>query len=182
MINNVKKYLRGYLSWIIFGGILSVLSVVFIIVLIKTLIDGEFEFMSLFTLMIPIGAGITLNVGIKDKKALEKDLGDSSSQELIVNDFEKANVVLDGNLRLGMVYIFGKRSSRLLKYEDIQQAYIYIHKTNGIEDERDLRVVDSQQKTFDLCKLKKRGKNMDELNSVVNYLLLRNPNIKLGYK
>lgn len=184
MLKNVKNYLKGYRVFLVAASVCLLFTVVIVILFVSDIINGKFKFNHTDYILVwaPIASIFLFWEGFQERKSLAAIIKNSDNQELLVNDFEQSQEVLNGQLRLGMKYIFGKHSNRLLKYEDISQAYIYVHKTNGIENERKLRVIDSHQQTIDLCKLKARGKNMDELESVINYLLTRNPEIKIGYR
>lgn len=184
MIDKVKKYLRGYLGFFIGAVPPLLITVAMSVCFVIEIANGEFEFelAYLILLLFPLAVVFLIWGGLDEKKHLDEICNNPNTQGWIVNDFEKSQEVLNGKLRLGMVYIFGKHSNTILRYEDLRQAYIYVHKTNGVEDERKLRVVDIHEKTIDLCKLKARGKNMEELESVIKYFLYRNPNIKIGYQ
>ena len=97
-------------------------------------------------------------------------------------DFDKAMPMRKNSIKFGEQYVFMKRSGRILKYSEITQVYQYIHKTNGVEDQRLLKYVDTKGKTRKMCKLDLRGKSDIELTTIIALLLKKNPDIKVGYR
>ncbi|MBO7252894.1 MAG: hypothetical protein J6V25_09760 [Oscillospiraceae bacterium] len=101
---------------------------------------------------------------------------------MILQDFCTAQQVYDGNLRFGRYYLYANGLGQVLPYQQITRVYQYIHRTNYIEDRRELRYVDPSGKVGTLCTLKKRGKSDADVHLIVNLLLRKNPSMQVGYQ
>ena len=110
--------------------------------------------------------------------------------DIAVYDFYFAQPFLDDRIRLGKKCIYGRSCCTIMRYTDITKIYQYVHKTNYIEDRRELRVVDGEGKVWKLCVLEhhrlfQRQKNElldEELSEVINVMLRKNRWIHVGYK
>lgn len=100
---------------------------------------------------------------------------------LVLHDFEVAGTAFKDSLKLGQMYMFGKENGGIFAYNDVIQIYQYIHKTNGLEDSRMIKVKTSDGKIHYLCRLPLRGKGDDELRQVFAYIKSKNEKIYLGY-
>ncbi len=100
----------------------------------------------------------------------------------VLRDFAESHPVLNGELRLGVNYLYGRRCGHLLSYGQITKLYQYVHRTNFIEDRRELKVSAGLEKELTLCKLARKGKADEELKTVLGFILLKNPTIHIGYK
>ena len=102
--------------------------------------------------------------------------------EAIVAEFDRAEVLVKGKVRLGPNYIFGRGAGHLVRYEDIRQVYQYVKKRNFAEVVRSLKYVDRNGKTRDLCELQLRGKSDEDVKKIMVMILSKNPMVKIGYK
>ena len=102
--------------------------------------------------------------------------------EGIVAEFDRAEVLVKGKVRLGPNYIFGRGAGHLVRYEDIRQVYQYVKKRNFAEVVRSLKYVDRNGKTRDLCELQLRGKSDEDVKKIMVKILSKNPMVKIGYK
>lgn len=100
----------------------------------------------------------------------------------ILQDYAHANGVLKNQLRFGAYYLFAKGQGKVLVYTDVARVYQYIHRTNFVEDRRELRYVDREGKEGTLCRLKCRGKSDADLHIIIGMLLQKNPSLQVGYK
>ena len=96
-------------------------------------------------------------------------------------DFNEAVPVLNDRIRLGRQYLFCKNTFIIIAYSDIHNVHQYVEYTNHFETSRELRIVDKQNQTRMLCKLKGRGNADIELHKVIRFMLHQNPNITVGY-
>ena len=103
----------------------------------------------------------------------------------LARDFGKSQTVLNGFLRVGEEWLFGKRTNTIVRYDQISKIYLYIHRTNGIEDSRMLTVV-ADGKTRNLCKVPAKGvfkkQNHPDVEKVIRYVVYKNPHVHVGYK
>ena len=101
-------------------------------------------------------------------------------------EFNASNSALDGNLRMSENYLFGYHTATFIRYEEIRKIYVYVHRTNGAEDQRALRIETSGGKTRTLCNLPRKGAyrkvNHPDLTEVLKIVLLKNPSVQIGYK
>ena len=77
--------------------------------------------------------------------------------------------------------MFGKGMGTIIKYKDISNIYQYVHKTNLVEDKREIRVEKVSGEEIKLCKIYLNGKSDDELIILMNYILEKNPNVQIVY-
>ena len=176
----MSKELKSFMSskkflWTFLTGA----CVFLIVVLIVNAIRGMDVSYVGFVIFI-VGALLSLIPQFKSKK-FYAELTQNSQLPEIEEDFKNAACVRNDTLRLGKKWIFIKGQENILAYNEIQQIYQYVHKTNLVEDERKLIYVNASGKKKTLCKLEVRGKSNDELVSIINYILSKNPNIKIGY-
>lgn len=99
----------------------------------------------------------------------------------VLEEFENSQDVFHNALRVGAEYMFGKEMGTIIKYKDISNIYQYVHKTNLVEDKREIRVVKVNGEEIKLCKLSLKGKSDNELKALMIYILEKNPKIQIGY-
>ena len=177
-----KKVYQAYMkppfdAGVIFGPMLMVLG--FFALFTPGAIVGVFML---------IGGGWLLYSYFTNKKraaARMRELEASGELAALLSDFRAAEPIADGNIRLGEQYLYPKRGGERIAYGDLLQVYQTVHKTNFVEDRRTITAVvrdGDRTKTVSLCALALRGKGDDVLRDVMLRLLVKNPNIKLGYK
>ena len=106
--------------------------------------------------------------------------------DVLESDFAASQSAFDGALRVGDAFLFGKKTGTIVSYDQIRKIYVYIHKTNGAEDRRALRIETADGKTHDLCNLPvqnlfHKGDHPD-LMKVISLVVFKNPSVKVGYK
>lgn len=100
----------------------------------------------------------------------------------ILNDFAASKAMLNGKLRLGSRYAFGKGGKSEAAYADMKQIYQRIERVYFVESSRSLLYVDKDDKKHVLCTIPTRGQADQELTVIFAYLKHINPDIILGYK
>ena len=106
----------------------------------------------------------------------------SGNMMWILQDFAHAGSLARGELRFGQYYLYAKGHGTFLSYSEITKVYQFVHKTNFIEDMRQLKYVDREGKEKVLCRLKTRGKSDADVRMAVTLLYRKNPNIRIGYR
>ena len=101
----------------------------------------------------------------------------------VLMDFTLAKPMVDGKIRLGQHYIYGRNSGVVLRYTDISQLYLQINRYMFIEIARTLMYrPNGSKKAFPLAKLKTGKRSQEEVNLVVNFVHQKNPSVKIGYR
>ena len=139
----------------------------------------------LMGLFIMVMGGVVIWSCISNIRSLNRDfaqLEETGRLDGILEEFEKAQVLVKGKVRLGPNHIFGKGAGHLVRYEDIRQVYQYVKKRNFAEVVRSLKYVDGSGKTRDLCQLQLRGKSDEDVKKIMLAILAKNPMVKIGYK
>lgn len=179
----LKKYLGTEgIGWIIFGGLLVLLGLAFLVNLIK----GEVELKDSWPALLFFGGGAGLIwMGysfMRDRKKMYQELEESGEIQRVLADFETALPLVNDYVRLGQFYIFGKGKSLIVRYGEIRQVYQHITRRSFVESERYLKYVDNNGKVKDLCNLQLRGKSDEDVMRIMAVIKAKNPNVKLGYK
>ena len=177
MSKEFKKYATSYgVGWITLTVLMSIMIVVFFI---SWAMGNDVKFGGLVVFIVLLLCSlIPLLVSSRFFKKLETD----ASVEQIEADFQKAVPMRKDTIRFGEKWIYLKRKSKLLSYGDITRVYQYIHRTNGFEDERALKYVNTAGKHRRLCKLELRNKSEQELVQIITLILSKNPDVKVGYQ
>ena len=110
-----------------------------------------------------------------------KQMEDDGSLNRALSEFATGMFWFEGNLKLGDTYIFGKKSGICLSYDQITKIYQYVHKTNGVENYRSIKVVTPDANVHELCKIRLRGKADTEVQHVVGVIVSKNPTVHVGY-
>ena len=105
----------------------------------------------------------------------------SGKLDRVITEFYSGTVMCEGNLRMGETYVFGRKSGVCPTYGQITQIYQYIHKTNGFENYRALKIVTDDKKVHELCKIRLKGKADAEVQQIVGMILSKNPSVHVGY-
>ena len=136
--------------------------------------------------LIFLGFGILLlcmGVFIRSKVRKQLDaLEESGELPAILADFSQSYSLVDGKVRLGQRYVFGRKTGALVRYEDIQKIYQYIQRYMFIETYRDLRYVNPKGKVKSLCQLKRGKKSQDDVLKIMGFIQKKNPSVHLGYR
>ena len=100
----------------------------------------------------------------------------------VYTDFAQSSVMIGDRLRLGKRYLFGKNTGHIFEFGEISRVYQYIHKTNGVEDRRELKVKTTRGKELILCRLPLKGKADEDIMNVAAIIKAVNPAVEIGYK
>lgn len=179
--SSLKKYLKPKWSTIWIGVVLLAIAV--FVGIFGTgdagVIDIVFTVLFIALAVAIFGVAIAAFVNFsKEMKRLEEE----GLYEQMEYEFAAAVQYFSDKLRLGDGCVFPRYGGKVLRYEDIAKVYQYIHKTNGVENDRELRAATSAGKVVTLSKIALRGKDDDEVNKAVAALLEKNPSIHPGYK
>lgn len=115
------------------------------------------------------------------KKQME-ELETSGRLDSVIREFAGGRQFFKDKLRLGPTYIYGKGVGRILTHGEVRKVYQHVHKTNFVEDRREMRVETTDNKIFSLCKIPLRGKGDQELIQAIAIMKTMNPGIHVGYK
>ena len=110
-----------------------------------------------------------------------QSLESNGQMKWLLQDYAHATPCLNGNLRFGYSCLYAKGQGKLIPYTDIVRVYQYIHKTNFVEDRRELKYINREGKELSLCKLKVRGKSDADVRMIIGMLYQKNPGIQVGY-
>ncbi len=139
----------------------------------------------LMGLFMMVMGGVVIWSCISNIRSLNRQFAELEAQgqlERIVEEFNRAEVLVKGKVRLGPNYIFGRGAGHLVRYENIRQIYQYVKKRNFVEVVRSLKYVDQDGKTRDLCELQLKGKSDEDVKKILLAILAKNPMVKIGYK
>ena len=134
-------------------------------------------------------AAIFLIIFFVSKSNLSKLIEQYEAQygaDVLSKDFSAAHSLLNDKIRLGDDWLYGRKTGTLVRYEQIKKIYIYIHRTNGAEDRRALKIETADGKARELCLIPTTGfvnkQNHPDVETVIKVLLIKNPNVHIGYK
>lgn len=94
------------------------------------------------------------------------------------NDYRNAEGYL--GMKLGQRYIVSFNTGVVVRYDEIRNVHQYVHKTNLIEDGRELRAIKTDGETVTLTGLELRGKADEHVQKVIAFLMMKNPSITVG--
>lgn len=115
--------------------------------------------------------------------ALNKKLAavDASSESLILmNDFQNAGRAFNGRVIMGDRFIIPKDGGYIYSYDEIERIWQVTQSTNGIEMFRNFYIVDKNGKKRLFFAISRQYYNREEYQSVIGFMLSKNPNIKLS--
>ena len=180
----LKKYLSSYnVASMLIGIFMVAFGGFFLFVLLPDTEEPTVTLlMGLFILV--MGAVVIWSCisNVRSLNRLFAELEERGELDRIVEEFNRAEVLVKGKVRLGPNYIFGKGAGHLVRYENIRQVYQYVKKRNFVEVVRSLKYVDQNGKTRDLCELQLRGKSDEDVQKIILAILSKNPMVKIGYK
>ncbi len=102
--------------------------------------------------------------------------------EAVLIDFRDAADYLDGELRLGNCWCFGRGYGIPTPYGDILRVYQQAPKANFTGDSCLLMAVTTSGMTKVLCKLPLGGKGDQAFNHALTFMLSQNPTIQIRYR
>lgn len=185
IISEMKKYLAPQL---IIGGIVFIAGIIMLLVfiLLKPLFgvkpfDG-FDTIIGLTFFLSFGASVT---GVIEKFKLNKQIKafkESGQLNRVLNDFQFAQPMYNGGIKLGKEYIFGNKCTAIVRYSDIAKIYEYVHTTNSVKDQRILMAELKNGRCIKLCCLKVYKNTKADEQAVIEVILRNNPLIELGEK
>ena len=179
MENNKKEELKKYLCPSklprVGGGAFVIIGLIGMGIVEKPI--GTFIICCIFAIIVSAPTLITIYNLSSAIEILEKN----ETLSEVFGEFKNSQSILNDALRLGPEYMFGKGMGTIIKYKDISNIYQYVHKTNLVEDKREIRVEKVSGEEIKLCKIYLNGKSDDELIILMNYILEKNPNVQIGY-
>ena len=175
-----KKYVNSFTpGWFL----ITVLSFGAIVAAVAVLVMDEED-----ALIITISLGgvglIMLLIGLMQffsTRRLFKKIETEGLAERLEEEFRQAVPMADGKVRMGSQHVFIKGGSKIPEYAEIRKIYQYVHKTNYVEDRRELRYEDPAGKVVTLCRLQTRGRSDNEMIQIIAFIQTKNPGIKIGY-
>ena len=177
MSKELKKYLTaGVGGWWVLTGFSGALVVIY---LISLAMGNDVDPAGLVVFLIMLAVSLIPQLVTMGKM---KKLAEDPNLPAMEQDFRMAQPLRKGKVRFGRYWIFVKSRRAPVMYAEIRQVYQFIQRTNFIESARTLRYVDTKGRTKDLCKLDLRGKSDEEVRQMVQLILTKNPNVKVGYK
>lgn len=111
-----------------------------------------------------------------------QSLEESGQMQPLLLEFSQSRTVYNDNLRFGYHNLFAKGFGSVLPYSDIVRVYQYIHRTNFVEDRRELKIINRKGQELTLCQLKTRGKSDNDVRQIIGMLLYYNSSIQVGYQ
>lgn len=169
-----EKFLRPGYTPLVVGVIVAVFFVMFMVS--GLVVPG---------LIALVPAALCLWAGwssISDFKKQMEALETSGRLDGVIREFESGKQFFKGKLRMGSAYILGKRSGRILTHGEVRKVYQHVHRTNFVEDRREMRVETGDGKVISLCQIPLRGKGDQELVQAIAIMKTMNPGIYIGYK
>ncbi len=182
---DTKEWMQKYLSKeknrgsMLFTGAFMLL----VGIVMFTNANGDIFFMAMALGALGIGTWAVytmLNSGSDTKNWIQM-MEREGKLQTVLTDFRDAGEYLSGELKLGQYWCFGKGAKIPVTYGEILRAYQHVHKTNFVEDSRQLMVVTAGGSTITLCELPAGGRGDQELNRTLSFMLNKNPNIQIGY-
>lgn len=99
--------------------------------------------------------------------------------EAVLTDFAKAEKEMGGNLYIGSLGLYGKGSSYIALYRDMNHLYSVLSDRRG-QHPRDLRFEDKEGKDRFLCELDPIGDSNIEIEQLYRRVEKKHPHIKTG--
>lgn len=175
-LNEIKLYLKPK------GNVLLLVLGIFMVFMGCFVFTAEIEFI---ICLLPLLLGLFLvAVGVHalmDYPQYIQSLKNSGQIPQIYQDFSTAQSVYQDKLRFGRYGLFARNHGKIIFYNDITRVYQYIHRTNFVEDRRELKFINRKGHELTLCPLKTRGRSDEDMHLIVAMLLQKNPSIQVGY-
>lgn len=177
MEERLKKYISSYRAgYRILTVIMAALCILFVVCAV---IGNDVQYIGL----VYFAAGLVLSlIPLWRDRQFFKKLERDRQLQAAAEDFDRAISMRKDRIRFGKNWIFMKGSIRLLRYEEIVRIYQYVHKTNFIENQRQIKYVGTDGKTRTMCNLRLRGKSDEEVKRLIGLIYSKNPNIQIGYR
>ena len=177
----LRKYIRPSKSYLIIAVVVTVAVLAYVVV---SLVSPTTKFNLAPLIVGGIISAIFYYVGISLGKDYRRLFSEHSKQEMddICTEFSSAKPWFSDRIRAGETMIFMKKDPKLTPYGEIVNVHEFVHKTNGVEDRRALRVKMKDGTVSDLCQILPRGKSADEVMRFYMFLHEKNPSTTFGYK
>ena len=186
MLDSLKRYLVK--RFMVIPIILFINSIVTLVValILKFRLDPElFKVLAMLAGLVGFFSLLSSLSGIVSRYAIYKQikiLRKSNELSTVLFSFQSAQPMYNDNIRLSNEFIFGKGLSFIVPYHDIERIYIYEHSTEFIKDQRYLKAKLIYGQHIELCTLKLYKNTKEDETAVINAILKRSPNIKVGYQ
>lgn len=181
---DLKKYAKPSHALAVLGAFFVIIGLFVVVMGLTTDSYDSTEYIVTGIIGVLLGV-LFIYLGIRDNKKFDKklkEIEENGGMPILLNDFKTGGRAFKNSLIVGQTFLIGKKSGTIVTYNEIVQIYQYVHSTNFVEDSRTLKVKTIQNSVLDLCSIPLRGKGNDELEQVINYILSKNPNVKVGYK
>lgn len=122
------------------------------------------------------------NKGINEMNKRLNELEQQGKLSYLYADFEHGSRAFNDRLRMGENFLIGNKTGTVVTFGEITRIYKYVHSTNGIKDNQIMKIVTVNNTTRDLCNLSTWFSDENEEMQVVQYVLSKNPNVRVGYK
>ena len=178
---NIKRYLLTYTLKSMPIVYILVLGIVLILFYPISFAENSSAFIGGYILA-PILCAFVLKNIRKDAAVVNrqwKELEQQDKLEEMLEDYRNSEKEIDGNLRVGKSYLFGKGSMRALAYSDIRHIFMVNAERKG-KIARDLRCEDIHGNEFFVCQLDPLGNSHRELDKLYLLIEKKNPLAKTG--
>ncbi len=119
---------------------------------------------------------------ISDFLSQIKDLKKENKIDYVFSDFLSSESCMEGQLRIGKKYIFGKKSGRVVSYTDLQKAHHFIRKRYGYKQQRFVEVFTSEGDKIKLSKVSDNEKMIAEAEAVMSRIKILAPEADVSMK
>lgn len=170
----LEKYLQPSGGLLVIAGIMGVFFVF--------LLMGGLFLPALVALVPCVLCGWVGWTSISDFKKQLQELESSGRLEGVLREFAGGKQFFKDKLRLGPTYILGKKSGKILTHSQVRKVYQHVHKTNFVEDRREIRVETQDGKVIIVCQIPLKGKGDQELVQAISIMKTMNPGLQIGYK
>lgn len=181
--NTFRKYFQPSKGWLVAAAVSGCTMLITGLIFIKYDSDILEWLLTMIGIQWPTFVLLIIHYCIKTvANRWFSKLEESGEYAQILADFQSAMPVLGDKVRLGYRHIYVKGKRKFVSYSDICKLYQYVHKTNFIENQRQLHYLDPKGKKKVLCDLKLGGKSDQDVLKIMTYVRAKNPSVHLGYK
>ncbi len=114
---------------------------------------------------------------ISDCLSQIKELKKTGEIDGVLADFESAEKHLDDEIRIGSKYVFGKKSGRVVKYEEITKVHNFIRNRYGYKRKRFVEIFTLEGIKVKLSKVSDNKESAAEADLVVDRIKERLSNV-----
>ncbi|MBQ7835703.1 MAG: hypothetical protein IJ389_00430 [Clostridia bacterium] len=100
----------------------------------------------------------------------------------VLKDFADSTAKMDGKVRVGKKYIFGKKCGAVIAYDDIRRAHHFIRKNYGYSQKRFVEIFTLDGGKHKLCKVNANDTTLTEAQQLMELLKERAPKADVAVK